>query len=67
MNLLPGRGGAAPRGDGREPAAAVVRLARRAAIGIAIVALPLYVTFVASTQTAEEVLQAPMSLMPGRT
>jgi sn-glycerol 3-phosphate transport system permease protein len=35
------------------------------AIGIAIVALPLYVTFVASTQTAEQVLQAPMSLLPG--
>ena len=33
--------------------------------GIAIVALPLYVTFVASTQTAEQVLAAPMSLMPG--
>ena len=35
------------------------------AIGIAIVALPLYVTFVASTQTAEQVLNAPMSLLPG--
>ena len=34
-------------------------------IGIAIVALPLYVALVASTQTAEEVLQAPMSLLPG--
>jgi sn-glycerol 3-phosphate transport system permease protein len=34
-------------------------------IGVAIVALPLYVTFVASTQTAEEVLNAPMSLVPG--
>jgi sn-glycerol 3-phosphate transport system permease protein len=34
-------------------------------IGIAIVALPLYVTFVASTQTNEQVLQAPMSLLPG--
>jgi len=35
------------------------------AIGVAIVALPIYVTFVASTQTAEQVLQAPMSLLPG--
>src|SRR6476469_476840 len=35
------------------------------AIGVAVVALPLYVTFVASTQTAEEVLNAPMSLLPG--
>jgi sn-glycerol 3-phosphate transport system permease protein len=34
-------------------------------IGVVIVALPLYVTFVASTQTAEQVLQAPMSLLPG--
>jgi sn-glycerol 3-phosphate transport system permease protein len=33
--------------------------------GIAIVALPLYVTFVASTQTSQQVLQAPMSLLPG--
>ena len=35
------------------------------AIGVAVVALPLYVTFVASTQTAEQVLNAPMSLLPG--
>lgn len=35
------------------------------ALGIAIVALPIYVAFVASTQTAEEVLAAPMSLLPG--
>jgi sn-glycerol 3-phosphate transport system permease protein len=33
--------------------------------GVAIVALPLYVTFVASTQTSQQVLQAPMSLLPG--
>ena len=31
----------------------------------AIVAFPLYVTFVASTLTADEVLHAPMSLLPG--
>jgi sn-glycerol 3-phosphate transport system permease protein len=34
-------------------------------IGVALVALPLYVTFVASTQTSQEVLHAPMSLLPG--
>ena len=35
------------------------------AIGVAIVALPVYVTLIASTHTAEEVLLAPMSLLPG--
>ena len=35
------------------------------AAGVAIVAFPVYVTFVASSQTAEAVLQAPMSLIPG--
>lgn len=34
-------------------------------IGVAIIAFPLYVTVVASTQTAQEVAQAPMSLLPG--
>jgi sn-glycerol 3-phosphate transport system permease protein len=34
-------------------------------LGVAIVAFPLYVTVVASTQTAQEVAQAPMSLLPG--
>jgi sn-glycerol 3-phosphate transport system permease protein len=34
-------------------------------LGVAIVAFPIYVTFIASTHTAEEVLQAPMSLLPG--
>ena len=34
-------------------------------VGVAIVALPLWVTFVASTQTAQEVLEAPMSMIPG--
>ncbi|WP_459668516.1 ABC transporter permease, partial [Achromobacter xylosoxidans] len=33
--------------------------------GVAMVAFPLYVTFVASTQTAQEVASAPMSLIPG--
>jgi len=34
-------------------------------IGVAIIALPVYVTFVASTLGPDEVLQAPMSLIPG--
>ena len=34
-------------------------------LGVLLVALPVYVTFVASTRTADEVLQAPMSLLPG--
>ncbi|MCC2595623.1 sn-glycerol-3-phosphate ABC transporter permease UgpE [Pusillimonas sp. MFBS29] len=34
-------------------------------IGVAVIAFPLYVTFIASTQTAQEVAQAPMSLLPG--
>ena len=34
-------------------------------LGIAIVALPVYITFVASTLAVDEVLQAPMPLIPG--
>lgn len=34
-------------------------------LGVVIVAFPLYVTIVASTQTAQEVARAPMSLWPG--
>ena len=34
-------------------------------LGVAVIAFPLYVTFIASTQTAQEVAQAPMSLLPG--
>ncbi len=34
-------------------------------LGVAIVAFPIYVTFVASSLTAEEVLAAPMQLWPG--
>ncbi|NYT85969.1 sn-glycerol-3-phosphate ABC transporter permease UgpE [Pollutimonas harenae] len=34
-------------------------------VGVAIIAFPLYVTLIASTQTAQEVAQAPMSLLPG--
>jgi len=34
-------------------------------IGVAIVAFPVYITFVASTHTAEEIVQAPMPVLPG--
>jgi len=34
-------------------------------LGVLAIALPLYVTFVASTQTLEQIMQAPMSLLPG--
>lgn len=34
-------------------------------LGVLTIAFPLYLTFVASTQTAQEVAQAPMSLLPG--
>ncbi|WP_298016243.1 sn-glycerol-3-phosphate ABC transporter permease UgpE [uncultured Castellaniella sp.] len=34
-------------------------------LGVVVIAFPLYVAFVASTQTAQEVAQAPMSLIPG--
>jgi sn-glycerol 3-phosphate transport system permease protein len=34
-------------------------------LGVAVVAFPLYVTFVASSHTAETILRAPMPLVPG--
>ncbi|HWP18602.1 MAG TPA: sn-glycerol-3-phosphate ABC transporter permease UgpE [Burkholderiaceae bacterium] len=34
-------------------------------LGVVVVAFPLYVTFVASTLTLEEILQVPMRLVPG--
>jgi sn-glycerol 3-phosphate transport system permease protein len=34
-------------------------------LGVVVVAFPLYLTFVASTQTAEAIVQAPMPLLPG--
>ncbi|MFN3988568.1 MAG: sn-glycerol-3-phosphate ABC transporter permease UgpE [Rhodocyclaceae bacterium] len=34
-------------------------------VGIAIVAFPVYMTFVASTHTAQTIVQAPMPLLPG--
>ena len=34
-------------------------------LGVLIVAFPLYVTFVASTQTAQDIVQAPMPMLPG--
>ena len=35
------------------------------AIGVAIVAFPIYLTFIASTHTAQEIVQAPMPMLPG--
>ncbi len=34
-------------------------------LGVLIVAFPVYITFVASTHTAQEIVQAPMPLLPG--
>lgn len=34
-------------------------------LGVAVIAFPLYVALIASTQTAQEVARAPMSLLPG--
>ena len=34
-------------------------------LGVLIIAFPVYVTFIASTQTSEQIVQAPMSLLPG--
>jgi sn-glycerol 3-phosphate transport system permease protein len=34
-------------------------------LGVAIVAFPIYLAFVASTHTAQEIVQAPMPLLPG--
>ena len=34
-------------------------------LGVAVIALPIYITFVASTLAEDEVLQAPMPLVPG--
>ncbi len=34
-------------------------------LGVLVIAFPLYITFVASTQTAQDIVQAPMSLLPG--
>ena len=34
-------------------------------VGVAIVAFPLYVAFVASTLSLDEVIQVPMPLLPG--
>ena len=33
-------------------------------LGVVIVAFPLYVTFVASTHTARDIVQVPMPLLP---
>jgi len=35
------------------------------ALGVLVIAFPVYITFIASTQTSQEIVQAPMSLLPG--
>jgi len=35
------------------------------ALGVAVVIFPIYLTFIASTHTAQEIVQAPMPLLPG--
>jgi sn-glycerol 3-phosphate transport system permease protein len=35
------------------------------ALGVLVIAFPVYVTLIASTQTSQEIVQAPMSLLPG--
>ena len=34
-------------------------------LGVIVIAFPLYVTFVASTHTAQDIVQVPMPLLPG--
>jgi sn-glycerol 3-phosphate transport system permease protein len=34
-------------------------------LGVLVVAFPLYLTFVASTHTAQQIVQSPMPLLPG--
>ena len=34
-------------------------------LGVLIVAFPLYLAFVASTHTAQEIVQVPMPMLPG--
>jgi sn-glycerol 3-phosphate transport system permease protein len=34
-------------------------------VGVLVVALPVYITFVASTHTSQEIVQAPMPMLPG--
>ena len=35
-------------------------------LGVAVICFPLYLTFVASTHTTQEIVQVPMPLTPGR-
>lgn len=34
-------------------------------LGVVVIAFPLYITFIASTHTSAEIMQAPLSLLPG--
>ena len=66
MNLLPAAWRGRPREGMIENRPALTFFSHVVlAIGIAIVALPIYITFVASTLAADEVLQSPMPMLPG--
>jgi sn-glycerol 3-phosphate transport system permease protein len=66
MLLLP-RTWAQARGDGMVENRPLLTILSHVVLilGVAIVAFPVYVTFVASTHTVQEVLAAPMPLTPG--
>ena len=52
--------------DGRAPRHCWTVLAHLVLmLGVAVVAFPIYLTFVASTHTPQEIVQAPMPLVPG--
>jgi sn-glycerol 3-phosphate transport system permease protein len=66
MNLLPAAWRGRPREGMIENRPALTFFSHVVlAIGIAIVALPIYITFVASTLAPDEVLQSPMPMLPG--
>jgi sn-glycerol 3-phosphate transport system permease protein len=66
MNLLPVTWRAAQREGMVENRPGLSFISHVAlAIGVAIVALPIYVTFVASTLASDEVLHSPMPMIPG--
>jgi sn-glycerol 3-phosphate transport system permease protein len=66
MNLLPAAWRRAPQ-EGMVENRPLLSLVSHVAlaIGVVVVALPLYVTFVASTLASDQVLQSPMPMLPG--
>jgi sn-glycerol 3-phosphate transport system permease protein len=66
MNLLPAAWRIAPQ-EGMVENRPLLSLVSHVAlaIGVVVVALPLYVTFVASTLASDQVLQSPMPMLPG--